>query len=614
MKKLLVAICIICSVPIVSAQGIIYENMFDGYANYSHFPHDGWVEEGVDNALWQFTGATNNLAGGEDSELLHYGSGSNPFDGMTRAVSPIIDLSGYSIVKFNFLYGGEGWNPGFEIGVATRSGSGTWNTVWSLNNEDDINGPTGSYEANVIVDNEDIGQSDVQFCFYLNGLNTDCEYLCFDNFIISELLQNDIYTSDLSHLSQVLLGDDIQVEATYYNNGIQEADFETYLEIYNFNDELVFSDTKSVNGLTSSDEIIIGFDPFTVSENNELYKTIVTHLLPDDENTNNDEMEGHFNSYSTSRQMTLLEIGTATWCSFCPGVSIAADEFVENGKDVAVIEYHSSDNYSTGDVGVRFGLDFYDSYSFPTSVFDGINIYYGGSADESVYDEMLPYYEDREAMNSPISLYMEVEELNDLSYSIDVNIEKNAPVLEHDYSVFLVMTESHIQYSWGQGLLDELNFVERFMLPNVYGRSIDLSENNTLEENFTLSYGDTIMTENCEFVAFVQNMTTLEILQAEKIHLSLVATSEVDHKNKFTVFPNPSTDGLFTINTDIEFINKNKNISVMITDMSGKTIKVIEHIKTNKLELNLSNIKSGVYIIQLITDNGSTEFEKLIIQ
>ncbi len=42
------------------------------------------------------------------------------------------------------------------------------------------------------------------------------------------------------------------------------------------------------------------------------------------------------------RSMVALEIGTGTWCQYCPGAAMGADDLLENGKLVAVIENHNN--------------------------------------------------------------------------------------------------------------------------------------------------------------------------------------------------------------------------------------------------------------------------------
>ncbi|MBU2651614.1 MAG: hypothetical protein KKA81_11815, partial [Bacteroidetes bacterium] len=45
------------------------------------------------------------------------------------------------------------------------------------------------------------------------------------------------------------------------------------------------------------------------------------------------------------RDMVIVEIGTGTWCQYCPGAAMGADELIANGHDVAIIEYHGGDDY-----------------------------------------------------------------------------------------------------------------------------------------------------------------------------------------------------------------------------------------------------------------------------
>ncbi len=55
----------------------------------------------------------------------------------------------------------------------------------------------------------------------------------------------------------------------------------------------------------------------------------------------NDSRTEYFNTYTTAREMVVLEIGTGTWCTYCPGSQMGADDLVINGCSVAVVEYHN---------------------------------------------------------------------------------------------------------------------------------------------------------------------------------------------------------------------------------------------------------------------------------
>ena len=53
----------------------------------------------------------------------------------------------------------------------------------------------------------------------------------------------------------------------------------------------------------------------------------------------------------TTRENVVVEIATGTWCQYCPGAAMGADDLISNGHDVAVIEYHGGDRVG----GSRFG-------------------------------------------------------------------------------------------------------------------------------------------------------------------------------------------------------------------------------------------------------------------
>jgi hypothetical protein len=46
---------------------------------------------------------------------------------------------------------------------------------------------------------------------------------------------------------------------------------------------------------------------------------------------------------SVPRSMVVMEVGTGTWCTYCPGAAMGADDLLANGKLVAVVENHNGD-------------------------------------------------------------------------------------------------------------------------------------------------------------------------------------------------------------------------------------------------------------------------------
>ncbi|MCF8307710.1 MAG: Omp28-related outer membrane protein, partial [Bacteroidales bacterium] len=212
------------------------------------------------------------------------------------------------------------------------------------------------------------------------------------------------------------------------------------------------------------------------------------------------------------RKEVLLEIGTGTWCQYCPGAAMGADELVENGHDVAVIEYHSGDSYENAASSGR--ISYYGIEAFPTSIFDGVDVLEGGSQTNSLYDSYLPMYQDRKAIPSSFTIGVIGSEENMTDFDIEVNLEKVAETDAGNIKLHAAVTESHIEESWYG--LDEVNFVERLMAPDYNGTAVDFSENDSQTVNLSFSLEDEWVTDNCELVVFLQDDNSQEVLQAVK--------------------------------------------------------------------------------------------------
>lgn len=81
-----------------------------------------------------------------------------------------------------------------------------------------------------------------------------------------------------------------------------------------------------------------------------------------------------------------------------------------------------------------------------------------------------------------------------------------------------------------------------------------------------------------------------------------LSTSEVDVKENFKVYPNPFTDFV-----NISNVEKVKSVRVM--DVSGRIVKTIEKVSEN---INLSELKSGMYLLNLELKDGSKVSYKII--
>jgi hypothetical protein len=211
------------------------------------------------------------------------------------------------------------------------------------------------------------------------------------------------------------------------------------------------------------------------------------------------------------REMVALEIGTGTWCQYCPGAAMGADDLLENGCKVAVAENHNGDAFTNQYSNARNA--YYSISGYPTAKFDGILTKVGGSQTSSMYSSYLPLYNNRMGVPALIDMNMTVSNTG-LAYTVVVNMEKVGSLPTNSFKLRFYVTLSHIQYNWfGQ---NHLNFVNVLMVPDATGTTVDFTGGDiqTVILNFNMDAAWPL--EDCEFIAFLQNDSGKEIMQTIK--------------------------------------------------------------------------------------------------
>ncbi|NOU47967.1 MAG: T9SS type A sorting domain-containing protein [Bacteroidales bacterium] len=219
------------------------------------------------------------------------------------------------------------------------------------------------------------------------------------------------------------------------------------------------------------------------------------------------------------RELVLVEIGTGTWCTYCPGAAMAADDLHANGDPVALIENHNGDNFDNTYSNYRNDT-YYHITGFPTGWFDGRNPVVGGSHSQTMYPQYIAKVNSR--MTVPTSFLLDISGNNEGDvYNINIEIQKVADYQEENIVVHLALTESDIQFNW-QGM-SECNFVNRLMVPNQMGTAITMATGETLTVPLTFTFNNSWVKDNCELIAWVQNNTTKEVMHCAKIMVNDLA-------------------------------------------------------------------------------------------
>lgn len=211
------------------------------------------------------------------------------------------------------------------------------------------------------------------------------------------------------------------------------------------------------------------------------------------------------------RQFVLLEIGTGTWCTYCPGAAMGADDLLEAGCMVAVIENHNGDPFANQYSNAR--NSYYTITGYPTAIFDGVLRVVGGSHSSSMYNSYLPKYNQRMAVPSNIRISMTAEESGG-QWTAVVTMEKVGNVTSTNMKLHFAVTQSHISYNW-QGQ-NHLNFVNRLMVPDQNGTSISFTSGDVQTVTLNFPSNSQWPVEDCEFIAFVQDLGNKEVLASCK--------------------------------------------------------------------------------------------------
>lgn len=243
------------------------------------------------------------------------------------------------------------------------------------------------------------------------------------------------------------------------------------------------------------------------------------------------------------REMVALEIGTGTWCTYCPGAAMGADDLVEAGCLVAVVENHNGDAFANTYSNAR--NSYYSITGYPTAVFDGVLSVVGGSHTNSMYGSYLPKYTQRIGIPSVVAMTMDVTNTG-LDYTVVITMQKIGTIPAGSLKLRFNVTVSNVQVNWqGQTHLD---FINVLMVPSATGTSVDFTSGDIQTATLTFAMDTQWPLEDCEFVAFIQNDSGKEIIQTIKHAVVDLApnfsasATQVD-KNSQVTFTNTTTGG-----------------------------------------------------------------------
>ena len=299
---------------------------------------------------------------------------------------------------------------------------------------------------------------------------------------------------------------------------------------------------------------------------------------------------------NVTRECVLFELMTGVHCGNCPAADEAIEQMVNEGLHIAPVCYQAP-SYSVPELTcdeVAARVAYYSAMGYPTLYVDGSTSLPGGSAGMN-YMYYLPYYQSQIAKTSPFTIEMTLDAIGNDLYRVNCHVEQVGDCSGNDVRVFIVLTQSHIPFSWGGG--EYVNWNVRDMIPTEKGTRFDGPAMDFSEE-FEIIYP----LEDCQLVAWVQDYTgNKEVYQSVTFETTLAGVLEPSVVAD-AVYPNPS-NGTFNLNLGEGQWN------VDVYDITGR--KVYENRHEGHSAIDLGACQKGMYFLK--AKNGSEEVTSKIV-
>lgn len=445
----------------------------------------GWSIAGAGASNWSISSSTN--AGGSANELrLDWDP---QFNGMSRFVSPVVDLTGVSSVVVSFKHYLDNYSGSNTIGVATTSDGGTtWNDAWSQGFSNST-----QYSFSQELSTPDMGNANVQFCIYFTGNSYNINDWYFDDIEIYTLENLDLGATAINVPDFVGAGN-LPISMQVFNYGVTPV---TSIEAsYQIDENEPVTETFSVNipslgtaalDFTTLAALIPGTYSLTVNILN-------VNGTPDDIEDNNTLAKTVSVALGSAQKIPMIEHFSSSTCGPCVSVNTAMLNLCNNnpGK-FTYTKYQmnwpgNGDPYYTEEGGVR--RNHYGVNAVPQVFMNGDDQGYG-AATQATLDA---HY------NTPA--FAEIRG----AFTVEGNtIHVSADIMSYidmnNVRAYVTVNEKETHNNVGGNGETSFHHIMMKMLPNGNGSTISIAAGEYLHLEFTQDMSST----------HVEEMTDLEV-------------------------------------------------------------------------------------------------------
>ena len=664
MKKLTTLLLLLIGVTFASAQTFVDEAF-----NENIMPPTDWTIDGS-AGNWS-ADATVNAGGVAPEAALAW---SPQFNGTTRLISPVTDLTGVESVVISFKHFHDTYTPGGNtLGVATKSSaSADWNVVWSVVTGNDNIGP-----ENVLVNvtNNDVGEADLQFCIFFSGNSYNMDGWYLDDIMLFAPFQLDAELSSID-VSDFVIGE-TPISGNVSNLGIDAiTSFDVNWQIDG--GEVM---TSSFTGLN----IAFG-ETYEFTHEDLLDLSVGSYNLTvwissinggEDGNTENNTIsKGLSVPYFAVPHRLLIEDFTSSTCAPCASFNNSFFNAFEtaNSENFTLLKYQmnwpgNGDPYYTAEGGVR--RNFYGVSWVPWFVFNGFTVETEGNIMTALYEASLEeityvsysatYAIDGDHVNFEVTILPFGNFTGYVAHSVIFenvttgNVASNGETEFHHVMMKMVPDAN--------GLTVDLVALQ----PYTYSASVDMSATN-VEEMSDLGVGLLLQDPSSKYVfqsayassevlatdatlstltvngvavpnfdpnvfTYAISTTTEPVIEATTTDPNAIAVvAEAQGKGVYSVYvfaEDHSVYNVYELSVTVGVDNISDNVTiypnpangmfsisgvqaakVMVYSASGVLVKTLLNVENT---LNLTDLEAGAYIAKITTSNGETLIKKLNI-
>jgi len=286
-------------------------------------------------------------------------------------------------------------------------------------------------------------------------------------------------------------------------------------------------------------------------------------------------------------QKVLVEAGTGVWCASCPTAVQMIDMLHEDGANIAVVKYHSAEGHEDP-FETETGLErihYYDVTFFPSLFVDGVRV-----EPWNGYQNMVELYDNAVAEERNFRISLTGKWLGDDRIFLSATTEKSTEARATDIRLYVAITESSIPHEWhGETQVD---FAQRFLWPDGEGFTLEFNGETQLNHHFEAELDRGWNRNNLEFVAFLQENESKQILQATQFSAQQVGIAEQSAET-FNIYPNPASDFIY-----IE--GPNVFTEIKLYTLQGHLVYATEK-ATQKIDVR--NHSPGLYVLKAKAGN-----------